>query len=511
MTGRGPGSALTQSSSHATAAKAALLAALALVLAGCGGGEPRPNILWIVWDTVRADRMSLYGHSRDTTPNLDRRSESARVYNCSAVSCWTVPSHASMFTGLFPSEHGVNTLNSRLDDRFETVAEILRDEGYQTYLFSANPSVSRRLNLSQGFQTEEHPGDASLVDKARETVLAKIDDADSHNPIRAGVRGSRARDWFVKAVGEIANDRFFHFLDRREPDQPFFAFLNYMEAHRIRVPPRRFLERILDSDGVDASYAFDQSQRRFKRVTFGLATPFSAAEQELIGAIYDATLLELDELLDRLFEDLLARDLLDNTVIILTSDHGEHLGDMGSYLHQYSLYEGVLSVPLVIWAPGRLPPGREEVPVSNIDLFPTILDLAGVHRPRLPGLANLSRPSPDRPVVAEYVEPYRNMLRRAGESNPEWDPTPFEHQLRALRLGAHKLVWSSGGPAELYDLTSRAGEQLDLASAQPERLDELSSILRRWLAARNLGPEGEPPGRPLTEKEKAQLRSLGYL
>jgi len=491
-------------------ANATLLAALVLVLSGCGRGEPRPNILWIVWDTVRADRMGLYGYSRDTTPNLDRWSESARVYDCSAVSCWTVPSHASMFTGLFPSEHGANSLNSRLDDRFETVAEILQDEGYQTYLFSANPSVSRRLNLSQGFQTEEHPGDPSLVERAQQTVLAKIDDADSHNPIRSGVHSSRARDWFVKAVGEIANDRFLHFLDRREPDQPFFAFLNYMEAHRIRVPPRRFLERIVDPDNVEAAYAFDQSQRRFKRVTLGLEEPFSAAEQEMIGAIYDATLLELDDLLDRLFKDLLTRDLLDNTVIILTSDHGEHLGDMGSYLHQYSLYEGVLSVPLVIWGPGRLPPGREENPVSNIDLFPTILDFAGVHRPPLPGLANLSRPSPHRPVVAEYVEPYRTMLRRVGKSNPKWDPTPFERQLRALRLGPHKLLWSSTGPAELYDLTSVAGEQVDLAGARPQRLDELSSILRHWLAARHLGPEGEP-GRPLTEKEKDQLRSLGYL
>jgi arylsulfatase A-like enzyme len=488
-----------------------LLAAVTVVVAGCGGGEPRPNVVWIVWDTVRADRMGLYGYARDTTPNLDRWSMSGRVYDCSAVSCWTIPSHASMFTGLFPSEHGVNSLTSRLDDRYETVAEILQGDGYQTYLFSANPFISRNLNLSQGFEIEEHPVDEALVARAQETVLAKIDPADSRNALRAGVRKSRARAWFVKAVGEIANERFLHFVDGREPDRPFFAFLNYMEAHRIRVPPRRFLERVLGTKAVEPAYDFDQSQGRFKRVSLGLEAPFSDAEREWIGAVYDATLLELDELLDRLFEQLRSRGLLDDTIVVLTSDHGEHLGERGSYLHQYSLHEGVLAVPLVIWAPRRLAAGREEVAVSNIDLFSTILELAQVRRRRPAGAADLLRPSAKRPVVAEYPEAYRQLLRNLEEENPDWDSTPFLRQLRSLRLGPHKLVWSSTGPPELYDLSADPGERANLAAALPQRVAELSSLLRDWVAARGRGPDGERPERTLTDKEKERLRSLGYL
>jgi len=416
-----------------------------------------------------------------------------------------------MFTGLFPSEHGVNALTSRLDDRFETIAEILLQEGYQTYLFSANPFVSRASNLSQGFEIQEHPYDEDLVERARETVLAKIDPANIKNPLRGGMRRSRGSEWFVKAVGEIANERLLHFLDERDTTRPFFGFVNYMEAHRIRIPPRRFLEQILGPEAASTAYGFDQSQGRFKRVSLGLTPPFSAEERELIGAIYDATVLELDELLGQLFDQLRSRDLLDSTVVILSSDHGEHLGEKGSYLHQYSLHEGVLSVPLVIWAPRGVPAGREEIPVANIDLFPAVLDFAQVRGHRVSERPSLLRPAADRPVVAEYVEAYGPLLRNLGESDPSFDAAPFLHQLRSLRLGPQKLVWSSSGALELFDLTTDPEEHEDLARVFPERAAELEFLLQGWVDAHGSRLNAEPPKRAITAEEEERLRSLGYL
>ena len=404
-----------------------MLAVFAMLAAGCQRRESSPNILWVVWDTARADRMSLYGHSQETTPHLTRRARAGHVFDAMAASCWTLPSHASMFTGLFPGEHGVHALNDRLEDRFETLAEILRDEGYETWLFSANPLVSRTLNLTQGFETEEHPGDPGLVERARSTMLAKIDRENRKSSLGRRLRKGKTGGWFIKAVGELANDRFFEFLDRRAPDdRPFFAFINYMEAHRERVPARRFLERVLEPEPVASAYAFDQSQRRFQAVSLGLETPFSEDEKQLIGAVYDATLLELDEHLERLLTRLEDRRLSADTVVILTSDHGERLGEGDSYLHQYGLDEALLAVPLVIWAPGRLAPGRSKAAVTHVDLFPTILDLAGVSRPRRPGLRSLLRPPTERALVAEYLEPYAPLLSKfeAGAARLGFDPLP---------------------------------------------------------------------------------------
>jgi len=488
-----------------------LLALVALVFAGCARRQPPPNIIWIVWDTVRADRMSLYGYSLETTPHLDRLSGSARVFDAAAVSCWTLPSHASMFTGLYPGEHGVNSIAGKLDARFETVADILSGEGYETYLFSANPFISSRTDLSRGFQTQEHPDDEALAERARTLLLDKMDPADRGNPIARRLKALRGGAWFVKAVGELANERFLSFLDGREAGTPFFGFLNYMEAHRIRVPPRRFLERVLGTAEVDAAYAFDRSQKRFQGVSLGLADPFSAEERTLIGATYDATILELDALLAELFEALQSRDLLEDTVIVLTSDHGEQLGERGSYLHQYSLDEDLLSVPLVLWAPGHLTPGREPMPVSTIDLFPTLLEIAGVDRPAPPGVSSLlGRPS-RRPLVAEYIEPYEPVLKKFEAANPEWDSSPFRRSLRSLRVDSEKLVWSSTGPVELHDLGTDGGEDEDLAAERAERSAELAELLRDWVEARRLLSDGGLSETSLTEDEKELLRSLGYL
>lgn len=483
-----------------------------LLLASCGEPQGPPNVLFVVWDTVRADHLSLYGYPLKTTPALEQRSSTARVYDCTAVSCWTVPSHASMFTGLFPSEHGVNTERSVLGSEAETIAEVLQSNGYQTYLFSANPFVSVHHGLSQGFDVEEHPYDPELVAQAKAAIRRKLDPR-YKSPIGKKIRGDQVRTWALKATGELATSRFFEFLDHRAPDRPFFAVLNYMEAHRARIPARETRERLFPSDRVERSYLDSPSEKQVQSATLMPGVELTEAQHDANRDVYDATILELDGELDRLFRRLEETALLENTVVILTSDHGEHLGDHRSYLHQYSLYDGLVRVPLVIWAAGRVEPGRERIPVLNLDLFATILELTGLSsaapEARRDAVSVLD-PIEDRALVSEYLVPYQPYIQRFRKADPDWDPSPFDRQLRTLRVGPYKLHVGPHGPFGLFDLSADPAEQLSLAEERPELAREMLEQLGRWVQDGRRAPAAAEE-RVLDPEEVERLKSLGYL
>jgi arylsulfatase A-like enzyme len=371
------------------------------LLAGCAADAPveRPNILLIVWDTVRADRLSLYGHEVETTPALDRWARSGRIFDATSTSAWTIPTHASMFTGLYPSQHGVNNDSTRLGEKQQTLAQLLTENGYQTYAFSSNPYVSERTRLTRGFEIVEHPFDPEREQTAAELVMPRL--LAARKSLYLSARGAVKAKWGLSAVGEMVNDGFFGFLDERNGEQPFFAYLNFMEAHQARIPDRETRARVMSDAELEGSFVVNQSKNRLRWASFGLVDPLTALEQEIVGGVYDATLLQLDAHLGELLTRLESDGLLDETVVILTADHGEHLGEHGSYLHTYSLYEALTRVPLVVWAPGRLEPGRERLPVMNIDIFPTVLEMAGLEPPPGTSQASLLEPLRDRTLVSE--------------------------------------------------------------------------------------------------------------
>jgi arylsulfatase A-like enzyme len=485
----------------------AFCALLLLLLFGCArdGAPRRPNLLLVVWDTVRADRIGVYGHALPTTPSLDRWAERGRVYDAMSPSCWTIPSHATMFTGLLPTEHALVTHDRVLDPAQPTLADRLRAAGYQTYAFSANPHVSARTGLTRGFERAEHPFDPQLRARAQQIVAARIQPEDRNPEVRRMVRAGRP--WGIKAVGELVNERFAAFLDARDTERPFFAFLNYMEAHRVRLPPRALRDRVMPAGDAARSYTLDQSQELLQRITFGLAPPYGEAENAVIRGVYDASLAELDLLFDALLRDLDARGLLDETVVVLTSDHGEHLGEHGSYLHQFSLHEGLLRVPLVVWAPAGFPAGREPVPVSSGDVFPTLLELAGLEVPAGLAVRSLQRPEPGRALIAEYPAPYAPLLTKY----PDLDPTPFSASLEVVRVGPEKLLRRSDGRAELFDVDADPGEQHDLTAAREGRVASLSRALDRWHLERRPPLPTNRPAEGLSDEEAERLRALGYL
>jgi arylsulfatase A-like enzyme len=481
-----------------------------LALCACAPSRPAPNVLWIVWDTVRADHLGLYGYPRPTTPNLEAWAEDARVFeDCLAVANSTVPSHAAMFTGLLPSEHGANDANPWLDESHQTLAELFRDQGYQTFLWSANPHVSSAENFQQGFDVASHPWDEEQRDKASRIVRRKLTEGADE---RQRVPLARIRDdsWAIKAAGELAQESLEAWLAERDPERPFLAFLNYMEAHSPTIPPKRLRERMMGEKRAARSYGLDVSWLQRWAYTFGLRE-YTEDELEILVATYDAAIAELDELFGELMRSLEAGGHLENTIVVLTADHGEHLGEKHMLDHQYTLYGPVLRVPLVLRYPPRVPPGRETQPVMNHDLFTTLLDLAGIERPAgVPRRSvSLLRPDASRARMAELPSVFLRPIGTVKKAHPDWDPGGWSNRKRALHEGGYKLIRREDGHEELYDLSGDPGEENPLGPEADEVRQRLGEMLEDLVD--DLRPPTTSEARPpVPEELQRMLEGLGY-
>ena len=497
------------------AASAAGVAFGALLLAGCTPSpEPAgPNLLWVVWDTVRADRTGLYGHDAPTTPHLDTWATKGRVFeDVVSPAGYTLPAHASMFTGLLPSEHCTDNENQRLDDRFETLAERLDAAGWRTFLFSANPHVtaSPSRNLAQGFATTEHPWSERWIEEARRLTREKIDPEDRSSELPDRLESGALTAWTLKASGELAQRAVIDWLESTDSERPWFVFVNYMEAHRPLIPPRRYRELMLEPAAVEHSYAVDRSWLPMWEYTFGLGD-YSRAELAVTRATYDATIRQLDDLFANLLSALEERGYLEDTVVVLTADHGELLGEHHMLDHQYALHEPLLRVPLVIHAPGRVEPGREGRPVSTLDLFPTLLGLMGLDAPEDGAAKDLLAPDAARTRIAEDPSGARVGLSQVLAAHPGWNPSRFQRSQRALLDGDWKYLWASDGRDALYDLGTDPGELHDRSAEDPERTAQLRAALEAELSAlARCEPTGEK-GPELSPEEASLLRELGYL
>ena len=478
---------------------------------GGGGGRDRPNVVWVVWDTVRADHMSLYGYEKPTTSRLDAWAEGARVYeNCISTASYTVPSHASMFTGLLPSEHGAHNYHLFLDDQYETIAELFQRSGYQTYLFSANPHISVVENFNQGFDVTEHPWDEQYRQDALD-IVRKKSLGDQSSELQEKLRSVKISPWHIKACGKLAQKGVENWLAQREPNRPFFIFLNYMEAHRPFIPPRRFREDMMTPEQVERSYQVDRSWVPMWSYTFGLKE-YSDEELAVMAATYDACLAELDAMFEQLLRVLGSTVDLDDTVIVLTADHGEHLGEHHMMDHQYSVYNPLLHVPLVVSYPKRFPPGRDANPVVNYDLFPTLLELAGLNPPpKLESQAvSLLAPVADRIRLAEYPAALVHPFKAVRPHYPNWDPMPWTRVLRALYHDQYKFIWSSDQRHELYNLRDDPKELRDLLHEQSQLRVEMGARLNGLVA--KLTPPPTPQSTPpMSEDMRKLLRNLGYV
>lgn len=474
--------------------------------------KARPNVLFVVWDTVRADRLSLYGHDRPTTPHLDEWARQARVFDdCVTVASTTAPSHLSMFTGVHSVRHQVTNETRHVSDDYIMLAEILSSAGYATYAFSENPHISSTYNMLQGFDQAEHPWDPQHSDEALRIALEKVAPEDRSPELRRRLAQQRNRQ--VKWVGELAQKAVENWLARQDPEQPFLVFLNYMEAHHPLVPPRKYRAQIMAAEDVEASYRISRTNPDIYRYIFGMQE-FTSKELELIHGIYDAAIRELDEHFNNLLNYLRETGRLENTIVVLVGDHGENLGEHHLMDHYFSVHETLMRIPLVLYYPSAVPAGREARPVTNMDIFPTLLELIGLDPPVETAAVSLLHPRATRPRLGDW-RAMRTAIPGYMRRYPEFDPRPWLRSLMAFYSpdGRYKLVAATDRRYELYDLTADPAELNNLIHAHPQRAQQMLAALKAHLDTLprfETSAEPEEPS-PVDEATLRRLRGLGYV
>jgi arylsulfatase A-like enzyme len=459
-----------------------------------------PNILLIVMDTVAADHLDLYGYTRPTSPALDELARRGSRFDAAQpASSWTLPSHASMFTGRWPHDLSVGW-RTPLDGAWPTVAEFLRSRGYATAGFIANTSYcAADSGLGRGFTVyrdfifrELSPFRAAVMVQRSleglETIGEVVGDGLDLAWLRAGVTRVRERFESDRKEASGVNREFLDWLARRpQPERPFFAFLNYFDAHSpYQLSPRR----------VHRFGTKPVEERDFRLIRDWWTVDKSRVSPEELAFVfntYDDCVASIDEQVGRLFDDLGRRRALDRTWVIIVSDHGESFGEhAGVFLHGSSLYQTELHVPLVVVPPPgtRIKPVVAET-VSLRSLAATIADLAGLSAESpFPGgsLAEAWRPTSDPPgdtgpagsALAELV-PNETLIGGGSDpSRPSWP-------LAALTEDGWSYIRREGEVREeLYHLREDPREQHDVAASAASRpqLERLRSVLSRL----TLGP-----------------------
>jgi arylsulfatase A-like enzyme len=409
-----------------------------------------PNVLFVIWDTVRAASLSLYGYPRETTPRLDAFALHAVVFeNAFATAPWTLASHASFFTGYYPFDLST-TWRTPLDDARPTLAERLADHGYATAGFVANrifgPPV---FGLGRGFtHYESTPLDVRVV-------------LDGSPIIRFFTH--RFNEWFGtnyvpdRRTAEDINDAFLGWQDRHD-DRPFFAFLNYMDAHEPYIPPSPYdtmfghpMHRRIESD----------------------RPPTAERTRDLTDA-YDGGIAYVDAEFGLLIGELGRRGLMDSAIVIVASDHGEHLGEHELYDHGNSLYAPLLHVPLVVRAPGT-PAARVAAPVSLRSLPATVLDLAGIRDTDVPGASLASQWAED---GAAPGDPILSMVPVAANQPARY---PLARgAIRSVVVWPYLFISNTDGQEELFDLSVDPLSLDDLAPSDSAGVARMRERLARY-------------------------------
>jgi arylsulfatase A-like enzyme len=446
-----------------------------------GRSASRPSLILISIDCLRADHVGIYGYRKGTTPQLDELGKEAVVFRRAAsASSWTIPSHMSMFTGLPPFLHGVSESQDRywagtarrLAPSVPYLAEILAREGYTTAGAVSSVAMSPVYGFERGFGVYRlHAANAG------EVVDSALDLA----------RRARGRELFL----------FVHFIDAHWPYLPMVEFRRYEREFLDRFPPRpKDISNLIQRLSGKAVWA----------------RPEDAPEAL---ALYDAAIAHVDREIGRFFRELRALSLYEDSLILVTGDHGESFHDHGTWGHGRNLYQELTHVPLLVKWPGSSLRGEVDAPVGHVDFFATLLEQAGIAPPPNEGVNLRIAFERDREGVSS----------RAMVMDVSWEDRFRRETMLAVRRGARKYVavfpygapeeisWSSLLREELYDLDDDRLEERNLAPAREEDLGPFRERARAYLdAARAVfhsRRRGE--GIEIDQDVERRLESLGYV
>ena len=449
---------------------APLLAVTFLVLlSGCGAAPPPAGgpVVLVVVDTLRPDHLGLYGHSRDTSPELDAWAQAGRVYERAwSTSSWTLPSVASLFTGRLPSAHGAvavlplpreNPLFGRLPDAIPTLAERFSRAGYATAAFVTNPYLKPLLGLDRGFDVYDYA-------------------AASQSP------GRRADSMVERALSWIDTSS----------QRPFFLLLHLIDPHMdyAAPPPQRgrFTQGETSRLELPVGSASSLREGRFPKPAGG--AELGPEDWSFVSAAYDEEIAFVDAQLGRLRRGLEKRGILERGIVAFTADHGEEFFEHGGFEHGHSLHEEVVRVPLVFWGAG-VRAGRERAPVSLADVADTLLEGAGLSAPEgSQGVSlwpNLSRGEP----IAERTLHFQDVL--------------YGEDRRGAVRWPWKAVVSDATGSEYWNLEEDPGEQVLPTGKIPP------AVARLLVEIQAQGHTGNAEATALDHETRQELEALGYL
>lgn len=424
------------------------------------GTRPRNVILYLV-DTLRADHLGCYGYGRPVSPRIDAFARQGVLFRHTvAHSSWTRPTTATLLTGLLPRTHGVYGHRDALAQEAVTLAESLRERGYRTAGIITNPQVARNFGLDQGFETYN-----MLYRKGRAATDVNV----------------AAAEWLKSVEGSGA---------------PFFLYLHTMEPHAPYAPPPVFRKRFapgVEDERLTRLQFVEQLERNQVPVTPEL-------RRDLID-LYDAEIAANDAAFGALLDLLAQRALLEETVIVFVSDHGEEFFDHGSWQHGKTLYTEMLDIPLIVRAPGMAAGKVVKRQAQQVDLVPTVLDLLGLSVPDalegrslVPWMTGEGEPATDPAEEVAFSWLEERGLQSAAVTTPEW------------RLISRRFPMSRN---LLFNRLSDPGELHDLASEKPVR----TGYLRTRLQAAERLKQGtlHADKAVMNESLRQQLRALGYL
>ncbi len=463
----------------------ALVLAAALGTGAVGGCRvaARPNVLLVTLDTTRPDRLGCYGHADATTPNLDRFAETGVLYERAySTSSWTLPSHASLFTGLLPMQHGAQSTPKGaarqlgygvrpLAESFTTLAEVLGAAGYRTAGVVGGPALSRELGMAQGFERYD-----DALDGPGEKVNGKRAEAVADRAIA-----------YLASFGEM----------------PYFLFVNFFDPHAPYRPPPPYDRGLAPEDGSSQSQLLLELVRQLD-ARAAPVPPDRLGEREraaldVLRAGYDAEIRYMDHHLGRLLDAVAGSARAAETLVVITSDHGESFGEHYFLSHGAHLYEDNIQVPLVVRPVGSRHASRVREPVQNHRLFATILEATGLPLPA--GVALRGLTVPGGAIVTEVGR---------SDANVRLFGAFFDRDLRAIHAPPWKLIEASPGSPELFDLARDPGElanlsaeSADVAGALAERLEEIVRLHPPLFDAKERAV--------LDSDTEEALRALGYL
>lgn len=522
----------------------------------------QPDIIFLVLDTQRADRLGSYGNQNGLTSNLDSfAGRSVLFEQAVAPAQWTIPSHASMFTGRYPTAHRLLQSSQSLSPDLPHLVETLHEAGYETVGFCNNPLVGVLNNgFKRGFDRFYNYGGAipSLPESstAAPWPLNRLVEAYTQflRRISYPIQNFFGRSdlafrlslnaWLTPLWSRFANFKgqnersirdivtFLHRREQRQASKPLFLFINLMETHLPYWPPGRFVDQVAPyfRESKEARDILRRWNREAYRWAAPLAEPLGELESRVLNDMYDAEVAYQDDYLGAFFAAMEARSRKENTLTLITADHGDGLGEHGYMGHAFVAYQELVHVPLIVQWPQRLRAGiRIRVPVSTRRVFHTMLDAAG----RLPqeavslNVANVHRltllntvygQDPEQGMALAEVYPPMNFVRAIEHRQPHLLPAfGCLSRRRALLQDTLKLIWVEDAGDELFDLQDDPLELVNLREKQPQpkAAERLQRQLQRMVELVERQRDGTEAGAPVDlegdEGLLQRLRGLGYI